>query len=207
MSKYVFVVFFAVALAFASVMAVDVGIDKPAPDFTLKDTHGQEHVLSDYQGKYVVLEWINFGCPFVQKHYNSGNMQKLQKTYAEKDVVWLSICSSAPGKQGHHSPEEIEKQLKEWEAAPTAYLIDEEGTVGRQYGAKTTPHMFIINPEGNLIYAGGIDDIPSTDMDDIEKAKNYVAAALDAAMADKEIADQSTKPYGCSVKYGEKMKK
>lgn len=205
MSKYLFVILAAIALAFASVMAVDVGIDKPAPDFTLKDTEGKKHSLSDYKGKYVVLEWINFGCPFVKKHYESGNMQMLQKKYTEKDVVWLSICSSAPGKEGHHSAEEIEKQLKEWEAAQTAYLIDEKGKVGRMYGAKTTPHMFIINPEGNLIYAGGIDDIPSTDTDDIAKAKNYVAAALDAAMSDKEIADQSTKPYGCSVKYGEKM--
>lgn len=207
MNTKFFITLMVLALSFSLGVAADVGIDKPAPDFTLKDVKGIEHSLSDYEGKYIVLEWINFGCPFVQKHYKSGNMQKLQKKYTDKGVVWLSICSSAPGKQGHHSAEEIETQLKEWKAAQTAYLIDEEGIVGRMYGAKTTPHMFIINPEGHLIYAGGIDDIRSTDVDDIQKAKNYVAAALDAAMAGKEIADQSTQPYGCSVKYGEKMEK
>ncbi len=155
----------------------------------------------------MVLEWINFDCPFVGKHYRSGHMQKLQKKYAEKDVVWLAICSSAPGKQGHYKPKEIKSRLKELEAAPTAYLTDEDGTVGRMYGAKTTPHMFIIDPEGKLIYAGGIDDIRSTDVEDLEKAENYVAAALDAALAGQEIEHKTTKPYGCSVKYAEKEKK
>ena len=176
-------------------------IDKKAPDFKLKDTNGKEHSLSDFKGKYVVLEWNNFGCPFVKKHYNSKNMQQLQKKYTGKDVVWLTINSSAPGKEGHFSSEELNKKIKEQDANMTAYLIDEKGTVGKTYGAKTTPHMYVINPEGTLIYAGGIDDIASTDTDDIKKAKNYVAAALDAAMAGKKIETKTSQPYGCSVKY------
>jgi len=176
-------------------------IDKKAPDFKLKDTNGKEHSLSDFKGKYVVLEWNNFGCPFVKKHYNSKNMQQLQKKYTGKDVVWLTINSSAPGKEGHFSSEELNKKIKEQDANMTAYLIDEKGTVGKTYGAKTTPHMYIVNPEGTLVYAGGIDDIASTDTDDIKKAKNYVAAALDAAMAGKKIETKTSQPYGCSVKY------
>lgn len=183
------------------VVASDVEVDKPAPDFALKDTNGKVHKLSDYRGKFVVLEWVNFGCPFVGKHYNSGNMQKLQKTYTEKGVVWLSICSSAPGKQGHYPPEKINALLKEKHASPSAYLIDEEGEVGKLYGAKTTPHMYIINPKGELIYAGGIDDKPSTKLKDIETAKNFVRAALDAAMAGKPVDVKEARPYGCSVKY------
>lgn len=176
-------------------------IDEPAPDFTLTDSNGNEHSLSDFKGKYVVLEWINFGCPFVKKHYNSGNMQELQKKYTGKDVVWLSICSSAEGKQGYFEDAEINEQLNEKNAAMTAYLIDESGEVGHMYNAKTTPHMYIINPEGVLVYAGGIDDKPSTDEDDIETAKNYVSTALDALMSGNEVTNKVTKPYGCSVKY------
>ena len=176
-------------------------IDKKAPDFKLKDTNGKEHSLSDFKGKYVVLEWNNFGCPFVKKHYNSKNMQQLQKKYTGKDVVWLTINSSAPGKEGHFSSEELNKKIKEQDANMTAYLIDEKGTVGKTYGAKTTPHMYIVNPEGTLVYAGGIDDIASTDTNDIKKAKNYVAAALDEAMAGKKIETKTSQPYGCSVKY------
>lgn len=176
-------------------------IDKKAPDFKLKDTNGKEHSLSDFKGKYVVLEWNSFGCPFVKKHYNSKNMQQLQKKYTGKDVVWLTINSSAPGKEGYFSSEELNKKIKEQGANMTAYLVDEKGTVGKTYGAKTTPHMYVINPEGTLIYAGGIDDIASTDTDDIKKAKNYVAAALDAAMAGKKIETKTSQPYGCSVKY------
>lgn len=176
-------------------------LDKPAPGFTLTDSEGKEHSLADFKGKYVVLEWVNYDCPFVRKHYRSGNMQQLQKTYRDKGVVWLSICSSAPGKQGHFELDDLKERIAEEEATPTAYLIDADGIVGKEYEAKTTPHMFVINPEGNLIYAGAIDDIASTDRDDIDKATNYVKAALDAGMAGEPVVVQSTKSYGCSVKY------
>lgn len=176
-------------------------IDKKAPDFKLKDTNGKEHSLSDFKGKYVVLEWNNFGCPFVKKHYNSKNMQQLQKKYTGKDVVWLTINSSAPGKEGYFSSEELNKKIKEQGASMTAYLVDEKGTVGKMYGAKTTPHMYVINPEGTLIYAGGIDNIASTDTDDVKKATNFVSAALDASMSGKKVETKTSQPYGCSVKY------
>lgn len=189
------------ALALPLAFAGGLEIDKPAPNFTLKDVEGKSHSLADFKGKFVVLEWINFDCPFVGKHYRSGNMQNLQKTYTAKGVVWLAICSSAPGKQGHFTAEVIKKRLAEAKAAPTAYLTDEDGTVGKLYGAKTTPHMFIIDPKGTLVYAGGIDDIRSTDVADIAKAKNYVTAALDEALAGKPVTEKVTTPYGCSVKY------
>lgn len=172
-----------------------------APDFTLTDTHGKKHTLSAYRGKYVVLEWVNYDCPFIKKHYHSGNMQKLQKEFTAKGVVWLSINSSADGKQGFYTPEQINRKMAKWGAAPTAYLYDTDGTVGKTYGAQTTPHMFIINPEGRLIYQGAIDSIPSYDPADIPKADNYVADALNAALAGKPIAVSRTKSYGCSVKY------
>ena len=147
-----FILFFLSAALFAGP-----GLNKPAPDFTLIDSHGKKHTLSDYQGKYVVLEWVNFGCPFVRKHYNSGHMQKLQALYTSKDVVWLSICSSAQGKQGYMaSNDEINEKLAEEGQKSTAYLIDAEGRVGRMYDAKTTPHMFVINKEGILVYDGGV---------------------------------------------------
>lgn len=184
-----------------TIFASDAKVGEAAPDFTLKDSNGNEHSLSDLKGKYVVLEWINYDCPFVRKHYNSGNMQKLQKEYTEKGVVWFAVCSSVPGKQGNFSNEEINKRSKEHGANFTAYLIDDTGEVGKSYGAKTTPHMYVINPEGKLIYAGGIDDTPSTDIDDIKTATNYVRAALDAAMNGKEVAVKVSKPYGCAVKY------
>lgn len=176
-------------------------IDQAAPDFKLTDASGKDHSLSDFKGKWVVLEWVNFGCPFVKKHYGSGNMQSLQKTYTGKDIVWLTICSSAPGKEGYYEGEELTEKIKNSNAVPTAYLIDSDGKVGKMYEAKTTPHMFIVNPEGKLAYAGGIDNIASTDKDDIKEATNYVKEALDAALAGKAIAVKSSKPYGCSVKY------
>lgn len=176
-------------------------VGKPAPDFALKDTSGTEYKLSDLKGKYVVLEWVNYGCPFVKKHYDSQNMQKLQKEAAGKGVVWLSICSSGPGKQGNFPPAEAAKQSEAYGAAAKAYLIDEEGTVGKLYGAKTTPDMFVINPEGVLIYKGAIDDQPSPDTATIDGAKNYVELALNEASAGKPVSTPSTKPYGCSVKY------
>jgi len=184
-----------------SISAQTAAIDKSAPDFTLKDSNGKTHSLSDFKGKFVVLEWVNYECPFVVKHYGSGNMQKLQEAYTAKDVVWLSICSSAPGKQGNYNAEEINSRAKESGAKFTAYLIDEDGNVGKMYGAKTTPHMYVVNPEGVLVYAGGIDDTPTANQEDVKTAKNYVAAALDASMSGKEVENKVTKPYGCGVKY------
>ncbi len=178
-----------------------VTVNTKAPLFTLTDTKNKVIKLSDFKGKYVVLEWFNFGCPFVKKHYESGNMQKLQKDYTGKGVVWLSICSSAPGKQGHESAAEYNRDFAEKNAAPTAILIDTEGKVGHLYDAKTTPAMYVINPEGILVYAGAIDDTPGTDASEIATAKNYVAAALDESMAGKPVTTPETKSYGCSVKY------
>ena len=176
-------------------------INKKAPNFVLKDSKNKEHQLSDYKGKYVVLEWINFECPFVKKHYNSKNMQKIQKKYTKEGVVWLSICSSKKGKQGQFENTEIENRLQQHKALPTAYLNDIDGKVGRMYNAKTTPHMFIIDTEGILVYNGGIDSIKSIKQKDIVKAKNYVSASLDNLLKGKSIAEQKTTPYGCSVKY------
>jgi peroxiredoxin len=190
---------FAVALATSAYATPKVG--KPAPDFSLPDLSGKQHELSDYKGKYVVLEWVNFGCPFVQKHYGSENMQKLQKEFADKGVVWLSICSSAPGKQGNESPEAAKKGISEfgWEAS--AYLQDEDGKVGKLYNAKTTPEMFVVDPEGTLIYAGAIDDKPTPDPSTVKGSNNFVKAALTEATAGKDVSVPLTKPYGCSVKY------
>jgi peroxiredoxin len=176
-------------------------VGAPAPGFTLTDSNGTSHNLSDFKGKFVVLEWLNHGCPFVQKHYDGGNMQGLQKEYTGKDVVWLSIVSSAPGKQGHMSPGETNKAKEEKGSAPTAVLIDEDGTVGRLYNAKVTPELFVINPEGTLIYAGAIDDKKSVDPADVAGAKNYVKQALDEALAGQPVSEPSTTAYGCSVKY------
>jgi peroxiredoxin len=176
-------------------------VGQSAPAFSLVDSKGVKHSLSDYKGKLVVLEWVNYQCPFVGKHYGSGNMQKLQQTYTGKGVVWLNVNSSAPGKEGHFTPAEIETKLRERNAKSTAYLIDADGTVGRAYGAKTTPHMFLIDATGKVIYAGGIDDKPSTDQADIAGAKNYVQAALDEALAGKPVSVATSTPYGCSVKY------
>ena len=176
-------------------------VGEPAPDFTLTGADGKSHSLADYQGKYVVLEWTNHDCPFVKKHYKSGNMQAQQKELTGKGAVWLSIVSSAPGKQGHVDAAKANDLTKTRGAAPTAVLLDPSGDVGKKYDAKTTPHMFIVDPAGKLIYMGGIDSIPSSDADDIAKATPYVKVALAEAMAGKPVKDASTKPYGCSVKY------
>lgn len=176
-------------------------VGEAAPDFTLTDSKGAKHDLAALKGKWVVLEWVNYECPFVQKHYGSGNMQKLQKDYTAKGVVWLAVNSSNVGKQGYYSPAEIESRSRQHGAAQSAYLIDTDGTVGRQYGAKTTPHMYVIDPAGKLVYAGGIDDKPSTEKADIATARNFVKAALDEAMAGKPVSTTTSTPYGCSVKY------
>ena len=172
-----------------------------APAFELVDVEGNKHALSQYDGKLVVLEWFNYGCPFVQKHYKSDNMQNLQEKYTEKGVVWLTIASSAPGKQGYLTPEKAAELDILDNAEPTAILLDHDGSVGKQYGAKTTPHMFIINKEGKVVYNGAIDSIRSTETEDVPKAKNYVSQALNELLAGKDVSVNSTKPYGCSVKY------
>ncbi len=181
--------------------AAEVTIGEKAPDFTLTDTAGAKHSISDYKGKFVVLEWNNPDCPFVKKHYSSGNMQNLQKTYTAKGVVWLTINSAAPGKQGSYPVDKLNEINSSRGANPSAYLIDSNGKVGRAYGAKTTPHMFVVNPKGDVIYAGAIDDHPSTNAADIAGSKNYVQAALDEAMAGKEVSTKTSQSYGCSVKY------
>lgn len=189
------------ALALPERAAADAVVGQPAPPFTLTDTTGKNRSLEELRGKFVVLEWINHECPFVQKHYNSGNMQKLQKKWVDQGVVWFSINSSAPGKQGNYPPAKWNELTREVNASPTAVLLDPDGTVGRAYGAKTTPHMYVIDPEGTLIYAGGIDDKPSTDPGDIATARNHVDMALTEATAGKQVAVASSTPYGCSVKY------
>lgn len=176
-------------------------VGSPAPALTLTDTKGKQHNLADYKGKHVVLEWVNFGCPFVKKHYDSGNMQATQKKAVDKGVVWLSVCSSADGKQGHMDAEDWNEEIADRKLASTAVLIDESGAVGKTYGAKTTPHMYIINPAGVLVYKGAIDDKPSTNKGDIPGARNHVLAALDESLAGKPVSTASTTPYGCSVKY------
>lgn len=176
-------------------------VGRPAPPFVLTSVKGDTFALTDYRGSYVVLEWTNYDCPFVRKFYGSGTMQKLQKELTEKGVVWLSICSSAPGKQGNLTKEEWTRRIAEWDVKAKAVLLDPSGEIGRAYGAMTTPHMFVINPEGVLIYAGAIDDKPSTDPNDIPLARNYVKAALEAAWAGKPVETPTTKSYGCSVKY------
>ena len=170
--------------------------DAAAPEFTLKDSNGKEHSLKEYKGKVVVLEWVNHGCPFVVKHYASDNMQKLQRKYVEKGVVWLSICSSAEGKEGHMAPAAWNEKVKELKAAPTAVLLDADGKVGRLYGAKVTPHMFVIGKDGAVAYRGAIDDRPTKKPADVEGAKNHVADACDALLADKMPEVRETKPYG-----------
>lgn len=191
----------ALSLAIAAVARAEVKNGEPAPDFTLKDINGVEHKLSDYRGKTVVLEWINHECPFVVKHYKKGHMQALQKEARDQGAVWLSICSSAPGKQGHFSPEEWRKLNEDKKGNATAVLLDEEGSVGRRYGAKTTPHMYVIDGNGILVYQGAIDSKRSTDPDDIPNSRNYVREALEDLAAGRPIRTPQTPPYGCSVKY------
>jgi alkyl hydroperoxide reductase subunit AhpC len=190
-----------VLLVLATSLAWAARIGDPAPNFTATDTNGQTHKLSDYAGKFVVLEWHNRGCPYTQKHYNSGNMENLQREWTGRGVIWLTVISSAPGKQGFVTASDENAYVKQVNAAPTAVLLDPTGAVGHLYDAKTTPHMFIINPQGTLIYNGAIDDRPTADRSDINGAKNYVSAALGEALAGKPVTTPTTRPYGCSVKY------
>jgi peroxiredoxin len=175
-------------------------IGKTAPAFRVVDTNGKTHSLDQYRGKWVVLEWLNHDCPYVRKHYGGGAMQALQKKYADR-VVWLSIVSSAPGNQGHFPNERANELTKEKGAAPHAVLIDASGTVGRAYDARTTPHMFVINPQGNIVYMGGIDDKNSTRAADLQTARPHVDMALQEALAGKPVSVPTSQPYGCSVKY------
>jgi len=191
----------AMLILFSGVAFAQVVSGQAAPNFTLTDSNGQKHSLSDYKGKFVVLEWFNPDCPFVKKHYNSGNMPQLQKKYTARGVVWLSINSSAPGKQGSYTPQGFNQFVKDKGASPTAVLLDTDGKVGHLYDAQTTPHMFVIDPKGNLIYQGAIDDTPSADIADVKTAKNYISAVLDAAMNGKPVGVATTKSFGCSIKY------
>jgi peroxiredoxin len=189
------------ALGLATLPALAITPGSQAPDFKGTDSNGVTHNLSQYRGKYVVLEWANKGCPYDQKHYLSGNMEALQKQWTDKGVVWLSVLSSAPGEQGNVTPEEENQYLKKMKAAPTAALLDADGTIGRLYQAKTTPHMFVIDPNGKLIYQGAIDDKATTDQADVKTAHSYLNDALNSAMAGKPVQVATTRPYGCSVKY------
>lgn len=177
-------------------------IGDPAPVFSGVDSNGKTQTLSDLKGKTVILEWTNHLCPFVGKHYGAGNMQALQKDATKDGIVWLSVISSAPGLQGHVAAEKANALTSERDAAPSAIILDEKGEIGKAYNARTTPHMYIINPEGTLVYKGAIDDTPSANPGDIPKSRNYVRDALAALNAGKQPDPSSTRAYGCSVKYG-----
>lgn len=188
-------------LASLSGFALETG--RPAPDFTLKgaSTTASEVKLSSFKGKIVVLEWLNHGCPFVRKHYDSQNMQALQTKYVSKNVIWLSVISSAEGKQGYVTTEGAREEMVKNKSGATNILLDPDGKVGMLYGAKTTPQMYIINKEGTLVYQGAIDDKPDTDKASVATAKNYVSLALDEVIAGKKVTQDTTKSYGCAVKY------
>ena len=196
-----------IAAIFTSLLTTTLlAIDSPpvgsaAPNFSLTDSKGKTQSLAQYKGKYVVLEWFNPECPFVKKHYGSGNMQKLQEEYTGKGVVWLSIDSSAPGAEGSLTADQAEKVATGWKTHPTALLLDPEGQAGRAYGAKNTPHMFVINPEGKVVYEGAIDSKRTPNPADIPSSTNYVKVALDESMSGKPVTTANTQPYGCSVKY------
>lgn len=192
---------FAAATAFA-LPAHAATVGAPAPQFTSSDSNGKTHRLSDYAGKTVILEWNNNQCPYVGKHYNSGNMQKLQADATAQGIVWLAVISSAPGTQGYVTAAEENDILKERNARPTAVLLDPSGTIGRAYDAKTTPNMYVIDASQTLVYQGAIDDKPSSDAASLQGAKNYVRQALAELKAGKPISEPQTTPYGCSVKYG-----
>ena len=194
---------FAAAAISTGLSAMTAEVGKAAPDFTLTDINGNKHSLSDFKGKTVVLEWVNPECPFVVKHYEkSGNIPKTQKASVADGVVWLQINSGHAGAQGDFGPDQVKSWMTKNSVASTAYFRDSDGKVGKMYDARTTPHMYIVNPEGTLVYAGGIDSIRSSDPDDIAKATNYVTAALADLKAGKPVREASTRPYGCSVKYG-----
>jgi hypothetical protein len=191
------------SLAFATLTlpAFAVAPGSTAPDFKGTDSNGVQHTLSDYRGKFVVLEWANQGCPYDRKHYLSGSIESQQREWTAKGVVWLSVISSAPGEQGYVTPSEENTYLKTMHASPTAALLDPTSAIARLYEAKTTPHIFVIDPTGKLIYQGALDDKPTTEQADLKGARNYLNETLTAAMAGKPVPVASTRPYGCSVKY------
>jgi peroxiredoxin len=190
----------AMSLVAASALAAGAP-GQPGTDFSLTDISGKPRKLSDLRGKYVVLEWFNSECPFVQKHYESGNMQALQKQYTTKGVVWLTINSTNPDHSNYRDEARSGQIAKDWKMSSTALALDKDGKVGQAYGARTTPHMFVIDPKGTVIYAGGIDDKATYSHADVKTAKNFVATALDESMAGKPVSTPSARPYGCSVKY------
>lgn len=200
--KQMLMAFTALSVIAAPVSAAAV-VGKPAPNFRATDVNGKPVSLSSFRGKTVVLEWNNPECPFVKKHYGSGNMQKAQAAAKKDGVVWLSINSGAPGKQGHMNGAEAKAFLAKAGASPTAYLLDPSGTIGKLYDAKTTPHMFIVNKAGTLAYAGGIDDKPTPRLADINGARNHVLAALSELKAGKAVSVTTSRPYGCAVKYSD----
>jgi len=186
---------------YQNLFALEIGEKAPAFKTQGVQNEGREVSLSDFKGKIVVLEWLNHGCPFSQKHYETNNMQSLQKKFTDKGVVWLSVISSAEGKQGYVTLKEALKDKEEKKSLASNILLDPEGVVGKLYGAKTTPHMFIINKEGKLAYQGAIDDQPDLERDNMKSAKNYITQALEELLAKKAVLVSSTKAYGCSVKY------
>ena len=192
-----------VALLPLTSTAAEIRVGTPAPNFTATDSHGKPETLSDFHGKYVVLEWHNQGCPYTKKHYDSGNMQSLQKEWTAKGVVWFTVISSAPGQQGYVTANEENSYMAKMHATPTAALLDAKGQLGHLYDAKTTPQMVVIDPNGKVIYDGAIDDHATPDASDIKASDNYLNDALTAAMAGKPIAHAYTRPYGCSVKYAD----
>ena len=189
------------AIVLASPLLHAANPGQAAPDFSLTATDGKAAKLSDHKGKWVVLEWVNPGCPYVQKHYDSKNMQGLQKEFSGKEVVWLAVNSTKPSHQDYMTPAALQGWMKDKEAAPRATLMDEDGKVGRAYDARTTPHMYIVNPEGKLVYVGAIDDKRSSNPADVKTSKNFVRVALNQALAGKAVSTASTTPYGCTVKY------
>jgi hypothetical protein len=192
---------FAVEHATAVPSAATAKPGAPAPSFSAPDIAGKTIRLGDYAGKIVVLEWTNDGCPFVGKHYDSGNMQALQRRYTGEGDVWLTIASSAPGEQGYVTPAEAKADLARWRAAPSGFLLDPNGVVGRLYEARATPHMVVIDRNGRIAYMGAIDDTPSTRLADVKTANNYLVAALDEIAAGKPVTVAATQAYGCSIKY------
>jgi peroxiredoxin len=189
-----------VCVLFNSVSA-EVAIGRKVPNFHFDDSTGKRHSLDEFTGRFLVLEWFNYECPFVKKHYNSQNMQKLQSTYTAKGVTWISVNSSAEGKQGYLTAEAAEMERKSRGVRSSFVALDPKGELGRLFSAKTTPHMFVIGPDATLLYAGAIDDNSSTKEESVASAKNYVAAALDEALSAKPVTMPETKPYGCGVKY------
>ena len=194
--------FVATTLSLAAGLAGAVAtVGQPAPAFTATDVNGKAVSLADFKGRTVVLEWVNPGCPFVQKHYNSANMQGTQKDAGAKGVVWLAVNSTATDSEDYLAPAALAKWMQAQKAAASATLMDSDGKIGRAYGARATPHMYIVDPAGKLVYAGGIDDKPSTNVADVARANNYVKAALNESLAGRPISQATTRPYGCSIKY------